>query len=175
MPARKASHSRGSAATAVAARLKTQRCELLENARRRHDRCPLTLGGLSARPLAARHPAYTISPSAEKGRARLVLLAPRGEMRGLAQTAKHGTAQSARCWSSRLGQVSSWPPVRGELPEKPRLVAVWCKCPARDVAGRHNEKTKTIEQGLASLSSAGFAPSQWGPTATAMYCLPLTA
>ena len=42
----------------------------------------LTLGGLSARPLAARHPVYTISPSVEKGIARLVLLAPRGEVRG---------------------------------------------------------------------------------------------
>src|SRR5215472_18823237 len=46
-----------------------KRCELLENARRRHDRCPLTLGGLSARPLAARRAAYTSSPSAEKGSA----------------------------------------------------------------------------------------------------------
>ena len=38
----------------------------------------MTLEGLSARPLAAQHAAYTISPSAEKGRAARVARASRG-------------------------------------------------------------------------------------------------
>jgi hypothetical protein len=39
----------------------------------------------------------------------------------------------------------------------------------------HSANTYTIEHALAYLSSAGLTPSQCGPTATAMYCLPLTA